>query len=89
MPERDSQATLKKEVTRDPMPKKNAVISPIRLRCPLCNAASGKACRTSSGRNLRNVLGLRVSLMHVARIKKAAKLDLIASAVILAMVRAD
>jgi len=51
-------------------------ISPTRLRCPFCAALPGKRCKTSGGHNLRNALGIRVALIHVARIKKAAGLDL-------------
>ena len=45
---------------------------PKSLRCPFCGAGRGKACKTGAGRNLRNALGVRVSLVHVARITKAA-----------------
>ena len=50
-------------------------ISPKTVQCPLCRAPAGKPCKTSGARNLRNALGVHVALLHVARIKKAAKLD--------------
>jgi hypothetical protein len=59
------------------MTKTNTVfpVPPKSLRCPFCEAGRGKACKTSGGRNLRNAIGVRVSLVHVARILKAASLD--------------
>lgn len=51
-------------------------VAPKSLRCPLCDARPGKPCKTSGGKNLRNVVGLRVALMHVARIEKAAQMQL-------------
>lgn len=35
----------------------------------------GKPCKTRGGRNLRNVLVCRISLVRIARIAKAAKMD--------------
>ena len=32
-----------------------------------CGAGRGKTCKISSGRNLRNAIGIRVALIHVAR----------------------
>src|SRR4029077_14568245 len=49
-------------------------VSPKSLRCPFCAAGRGKACKTSAGRNLRNAIGVRAPLIHVARITKAAML---------------
>lgn len=51
-------------------------IVPATLRCPFCSAAPNRACKTSGGRRLRNVLGVRISLVHVARIELAVKMDL-------------
>ena len=42
-------------------------ISPITLVCPLCHAKPGKDCETPSG--------MYLPLVHVARIKAAAKFD--------------
>ena len=41
--------------------------SPIRIVCPLCHAKSGRDCESSSGTLL--------PLVHVVRIKAAAKMD--------------
>ena len=41
----------------------------------LLRGTARQALQASSGRNLRNVPGLRVSLVHIVRIKKAATLD--------------
>lgn len=59
-----------------PMKKATLPVSPISLRCSFCAAGRGKPCKTSGGRKLRNSPLLRVSLVHVARIMDAAKLDL-------------
>jgi hypothetical protein len=45
-------------------------VSPITIRCTLCNAKPNKACATSSG-------GL-LEVVHVVRIKTAAKIDAVA-----------
>ncbi|MFZ0521421.1 MAG: hypothetical protein WAL95_10380 [Candidatus Acidiferrales bacterium] len=45
-------------------------ISPVTLVCPLCNAQPNVACETAAGGELE--------LVHVARIKVAAKLDVAA-----------
>jgi hypothetical protein len=45
-------------------------ISPITIRCSLCNAKPNKACASSSGGSLE--------IVHVARIKSAAKMDVAA-----------
>jgi hypothetical protein len=42
-------------------------ISPLSRRCPLCHAKPNKACATASGGQL--------DVVHVARIKAAARLD--------------
>ena len=42
-------------------------ISPLTLRCSLCHAKPNRACESASGGGLE--------LVHVARIKAAAKLD--------------
>ncbi|HEX3352623.1 MAG TPA: hypothetical protein VHS34_07355 [Terriglobales bacterium] len=51
-------------------------VSPRSLRCPFCDARPGKHCETNNGNNLRNIVGTRIALMHVARIKKAAEMEL-------------
>ena len=45
-------------------------ISPMTLVCPLCNAKPNVVCETAAGGELE--------LVHVARIKAAAKLDVAA-----------
>lgn len=50
-------------------------IPPKSVSCPFCKARQDKPCKTSGGRNLRNALGFRIALLHVARIEKALKLD--------------
>jgi len=59
------------------MPKSTAVvpIPPKGLKCPFCGAGRGKACKTRGGSKLRNALGIRVTLIHVARVAKAARMD--------------
>jgi hypothetical protein len=42
-------------------------ISPISLRCPFCHARPNKVCETA--------LGGRLEVVHIARIKAAAKID--------------
>jgi hypothetical protein len=42
-------------------------VSPIRIRCLLCNAEPNKACETSSGGYLE--------VVHLVRIEAAAKMD--------------
>jgi len=61
-----------------PMPKSKVriiPISPLTLRCPRCGAKPNKHCKTSGGKILRYALGIRARLIHVARIKKAARMD--------------
>jgi hypothetical protein len=48
---------------------------PKTIRCPFCSAAPNVACKTTGGRKLRNALGIRVAVIHVARIQKAAEAD--------------
>jgi hypothetical protein len=59
------------------MTKRKALlpIPPESVRCPFCDAGPGKHCKTSGGHKLRNAPGVRLSLIHVARIEKAATLD--------------
>jgi hypothetical protein len=45
-------------------------VSPISIPCSLCNAKPNKACETSAGGYLE--------IVHVARIKAAAKMDVTA-----------
>jgi hypothetical protein len=45
-------------------------VSPITIRCSLCNAKPNKACATSSGGYLE--------VIHLARIEAAAKMDVVA-----------
>jgi len=42
-------------------------ISPMTLRCPFCGAKSGKDCETFSK--------VRLGVVHMARVKAAAKMD--------------
>lgn len=42
-------------------------VSPLSLRCPLCHAKPNRVCETASGGKLE--------LVHIVRIKAAAKLD--------------
>ena len=60
-------------MAKDDMPK-HLAISPITLVCELCGAKANKACESSSGGKLE--------LVHVARIKAAAALDLAAKKVL-------
>ena len=48
-------------------------IPPSSIKCPFCGAGRGKPCKTKAGGKLRNALGIRVALIHVARVTKAAE----------------
>jgi len=58
------------------MLKRNAVL-PIRPESGhlFVGAARGKPCKTSERKELRNAVGTHIAVLHVARIKKAAKID--------------
>jgi hypothetical protein len=42
-------------------------INPLTLRCPLCDAKAGKDCQT--------LAKVRLVVVHVARVRAAAKMD--------------
>ena len=65
------------------MPKKKrpAPIAPKSVSCPFCGAQRNDACKMSGGNVLRRdvlIVGVPVALLHVDRIKKAAKRDMTA-----------
>jgi len=51
-------------------------VSPITLDCPLCAARAGEPFKPKRGHDLRRALGRHVRLIHVARIERAAGVDL-------------